>query len=97
MNLSLLRITIKDLSDSFIWYEEQERGLGDRFILAIEESFEVIKRNPFIFPIVKNDVRRKLVRKFPYIIYYYMYSENIIIIGVLHSKRNPDELRSRIS
>jgi toxin ParE1/3/4 len=86
-----------DLYESFVFYEEREAGLGDKFISYIDESFNFIAENYLASPVIYKKVRRFVARRFPFFIYYLINaSENeILIIGVLHSKRNPKLFKKR--
>lgn len=55
----------KDISDSYLWYEEKRKGLGGHFMLCIEEAAARIVRNPKHYPIALNPIRRAFVKRFP--------------------------------
>ncbi len=78
-----------DLDESFIWYEVQQQGLGERFISAVDDGFAFIKTNPEAFPVVFRNIRKHVLRKFPFNIYYRSDSlkQNIEVIRVLHQSR----------
>ena len=59
----------EDLDEAFLWYELQSTGLGDKFISFIDEGFRHILLHPKGFPVVLKDIRKHVVRKFPFIIY----------------------------
>jgi len=48
-----------------------------------------------MFPIIEEDVRRALLHKFPYSIYFANEPDAIAIIAVLHQHRQPGEWKSR--
>jgi plasmid stabilization system protein ParE len=61
-------------------------------------SFEsIIGRNPLACRLIYQDARRALVRKFPYSIFYIIEEDTIFVIGVFHSKRNPNNWQDRLS
>lgn len=59
-----------DLRAAFEWYESQRAGLGDQFLTAVRERLEAIRRFPEANPIVYRDIRRAVVSRFPYLIFY---------------------------
>jgi hypothetical protein len=71
-------------------------GLGDRFFLQILTSLNTIKENPFAFSFVKTPVRRCLIKKFPYKIYYLIDQATIVIIGIAHVKRSNRFLKKKL-
>jgi len=55
-----------ELEAAFAWYEERAPGLGSEFIRAVRAVFATISRNPEQSARVRQDIRRALVRRFPY-------------------------------
>ena len=85
------------MADARSWYELKGVGLGDRFVLCIEAALDRIRRIPRGGKEVEPGVRRAVVRQFPYGIFYRIDSDQIAILAVYHSKRNPRTWRSRHS
>jgi len=44
-----------------------------------------------------DDVRRGLTRRFPYAVYYRIAGVELVVLGILHTHRDPREWRSRAS
>jgi toxin ParE1/3/4 len=84
-----------DIKETARWYEDRESGLGLRFLREIRTSLEHISDNPSMFPIIEEDVRRALIHKFPYSIYFINDPDAIAIIAVLHQHRRPGAWKSR--
>ena len=85
-----------DLQEAFNWYEANNRGLGSEFVRTIDASLAEIQRNPFGCPVVHRELRRKLIRRFPYGIFYLVESETIQIIACFHVKRDPRQWKRRL-
>jgi toxin ParE1/3/4 len=79
----------RDLVEAYKWYEEKIPGLGTDFLAVIDRALESIQANPARFPVTYRNVRRALMRRFPYGIFYFLEGENIIVLAVLHTARNP--------
>ncbi len=88
-----------DLEEIIEWYEEQQEGLGETFFVRYEYITGLLARNPYLFPDHLLFVRRALVSRTPYAIYYAIDEPNkqAEVIAVLHQKRDPDLLRKRIN
>ncbi len=84
-----------DIRKAARWCEGRETGLGLRFVGEVRTSLEHIADNPLRFPIVGEDVRRALLHKFPYSVYFINEPKAVAIIAVLHQHRRPDAWRSR--
>ncbi|HUM47829.1 MAG TPA: hypothetical protein PLD84_12940 [Chitinophagales bacterium] len=78
-----------DLLDATTWYEEQREGLSYEFELGADATFSQIQRNPLGFQIRYDDVRIAFINRFPYGIHYIVEGENIMIVGVYHTSRDP--------
>jgi toxin ParE1/3/4 len=88
--LIILSVAEKDITDIVLWYEKKISGLGNRFIISLDATFQSIERNPKVYPKVHKDFRRALLPRFPYGIYFIIEKYSIIIFAVLHEKRNPE-------
>ena len=84
-----------DITEAYQWYENKAKGLGLEFVRAVDARLELIRRNPLAFAPIHKDVRRVLLRKFPYGIYYLLGSEGIAVLACFHAKRDPALLRGR--
>src|SRR5258705_12463857 len=78
-----------DLRLAFRWYESQRQGLGDAFLSAVQERLESIAAFPDANRGVYRRIRRAVVARFPYLIFYVPNAERIDVLAVLHHARNP--------
>ncbi len=85
----------RDLSDAHAWYEERMPGLGSSFLAATERTLEAIEREPGRFPRVRGDIRRALMRRFPYGVFFIWEEERISVIAIMHLARDPGKWRRR--
>lgn len=88
----------RDIEECFVFIAENDLDVGVTFLVAVEESIEMIGKNPFVGSLrefkdskLKN-VRMFLVKGFhKYQIFYKLEVETIEIIRVLHGARDlPD-------
>ena len=70
INLRLRSESEQDLADAAVWYEEQREGLGHQFLDEVLSVFSVISETPLMFPIVHRNIRRALIHRFPFGVYY---------------------------
>jgi plasmid stabilization system protein ParE len=86
-----------DLSEAYQWYEKRVAGLGEQFLLSLDATMASIEREPQLYPVVhKGIVRRALLRRFPFGVYFIDGERSVSVIGVVHAKRNPRVWRSRV-
>ena len=84
-----------DLSDAAIWYEQQRAVLGQTFLDQALSVMASLPDNPNLYPIVHNRVRRALIGRFPFGVFYRVESEFILIYAVMHARRHPHRWQSR--
>lgn len=85
-----------EIEDAHQWYEQQQPGLGQDFLAALDETFNRMQQMPEVHQVMYRDVRRALPRRFPYGIYYRVYADRIEVIAVQHSRRDPAHWQSRV-
>lgn len=86
-----------EIQQAFDWYQEQSEGLGLEFLRAIEACLFGIMRNPVAYTIAKvPNVRRALVRRFPYALFYLVDDDAIVVIAVFNVKRQPIDWTKRV-
>jgi plasmid stabilization system protein ParE len=84
-----------ELDEATQWYERQA-GLGDDLLAEVQTVLTRIGQLPELHQVVYRDVRRAVVRRFPYSVFYRVHSDRIEVISVFHSKRNPTVWKRRV-
>jgi len=85
----------EEFKEAVWWYGNQQEGLGLEFVRCIDDAIQKIKRDPGLYPIEFENYRKKVVRRFPFMIIYEIAEDNIYILAVFHSRRNQEQFRSR--
>jgi plasmid stabilization system protein ParE len=84
-----------DIENAFLWYQSQRHGLGDEFREALRFIFNQISENPRRYQIVHRDMRRVLLSRFPYGVYFREFPEVIVVIACMHGRRDPERWQNR--
>jgi plasmid stabilization system protein ParE len=85
----------QDLLDAPTCYDEQRDGLGDLFLETVAATFRSIGNMPEVHGRVRGEVRRALVPRFPYGIYYRIDTRQVTVLAVYHASRDPRGWQSR--
>jgi plasmid stabilization system protein ParE len=85
-----------DILDAFLWYEEQQQGLGLKFESYLEAGFNLIQNSPLLFEKKYDDIRIHYLDKFPYGIHYIMNEESVHVLAVFHTSKDPQNWFERI-
>ena len=78
-----------ELLDAARYYEIQAPGLGIDFLDKIEFAVEDIRAHPKRWPVIRFNIRRRLIHRFPYCILYRIDSDEIVILAIMHLHRHP--------
>ena len=79
-----------EIEAASLWYEKQSPDLGIRFPLAIDAALRRASENPLSFPKVLRRTRKAVIRRFPYVVFYVVERERILVTGAFHGRRHPD-------
>jgi plasmid stabilization system protein ParE len=85
-----------EFAEAVRFYRERGRNLGHRFAREVRTAIQEIVATPTRWRVLQEDVRRCLVRVFPYAILYTIEKNYILIIAVMHGKREPGYWRHRL-
>jgi plasmid stabilization system protein ParE len=71
------------------WYDEHT-GKGDHFLASVESTVEDIASAPWRWPLVSGvrpSTRRRLMRGYPYSVFYRIDDEGVLIVALAHQSR----------
>jgi plasmid stabilization system protein ParE len=77
------------------YYEKQQTDLGSRFVNAVDAAVARIAEAPESWRIVEDDIRRCLTKVFPYAVLYSIEPDYILVVAVMHCRREPGYWRNR--
>ncbi len=96
-NLRFLPAVEDDAMVAYEWYERKSRGLGEEFLRMFYACSTDLARNPKLFAKAHSKFRRRLLRRFPYAIYYQIIDTNVVIFGVFHCARDPRTIKRKLT
>lgn len=81
---------INDIQEAVTYYDLKKEGLGEVFYNSLENAIETIIINPN-FQIKYKDYIGLPLKKFPFIVFYYIKEESkkIHIISIFNTSKNP--------
>jgi plasmid stabilization system protein ParE len=79
----------QELNDAANYYNVENTELGKAFLKEIDRVIKFIAEYPEAAPLVNRMVRRKLVKKFPYAVLYYVRDDRVRILAIMNQKRRP--------
>ena len=86
-----------DIAEAQVWYESQQSGLGRDLRSEVSRIFDRLAETPLIYQRVHHDVRRAIVNRFPYLIWYRVIDDTVVVLACTHAGRNPKYVKSRLT
>lgn len=77
----------RDIAAADAHYAQFDKA--DAFLSAIDVVFEQLTSTPLMYPAVHGDVRRALLRRFPFSIFFIVEGPRVFVLAVHHQRRDP--------
>jgi toxin ParE1/3/4 len=77
-----------DLRETAHWYESRRPSLGGQFLDEISEALHLLEYTPERQPLYYRGFRRMQTHRFHYKIFYRIEDNDVIVVRVLHPKRD---------
>jgi plasmid stabilization system protein ParE len=84
-----------EFDEAFDYYDARRAGLGTEFVSEVQRVFERIAANPLIHQEVFADIRKAVVRRFPYCVFYRPHPDRVEVLSVFHTSRDPSVWQGR--
>jgi plasmid stabilization system protein ParE len=81
----------EELAAAAEWYEARRAGLGVELVASIDGALEEILAAPLSCAAWRPDrpYRKKVVRRFPYVIFFTLEDETVVVVAIAHTRRRP--------
>ena len=96
LGLAFLRAARREFDDAADWYEHRRAGLGDVFTTAVRQVLDRIVNQPRLYAKVFQDAREAPVPRYPYCVYYREEADQILVLAVFHTSRDPSVWQGRV-
>jgi plasmid stabilization system protein ParE len=77
-----------DMRSARRWYTHINPSLAQQFRVECRTTARRIAQFPYQFSLVNGTARKALLKRFPYVMYYRLYSKLVIVDAVLHQRRS---------
>lgn len=84
-----------ELIEAARYYEGCMPSLGGQFLDGLDIAVGKILEDPLRWRVIEQDVRRYLMLRFPFAIYYRLVPDQLRILALKHHSRHPDYWRHR--
>ncbi|MBI4319192.1 MAG: type II toxin-antitoxin system RelE/ParE family toxin [Chloroflexi bacterium] len=86
----------EEMNEAALFYEDRSEGLGLDFLEEVEHTIASILGLPKSGPVISENIRRRILRGFPFGVLYAVRDDQIIIVAIAHLKRRPGYWKERL-
>ena len=87
MKVLLRQEAEEDVAAAVAWYTRADRRLARDFVSEVRRTISRIRQRPLQFPEAPKNVRRAILHRFPYAIYFVPRESFVAVVAILHTKR----------
>jgi len=84
------RLAEYELNEAAQYYDLEDAGLGGAFLAQVDRCLHAIEAAPEAGAILRGEVRRRLLGRFPYALLYKIKPNGIRILAVMNLRRRPN-------
>jgi toxin ParE1/3/4 len=81
-----------DIAEAQMWYEEQQVGLATEFHYELSMTLTRLAETPHIYPVVYRNIRRAVLHRFPFLVWYHVEGSVVTVLACTHGKASPPTL-----
>lgn len=97
MIIKLHRLAEDELEQAISYYESKTKGLGGDFASELYSLTKRIMLFPQAFFQVERNIRKAILNRFPYVVYYELFNDKIVILTISHHKQHPNRYKKRLA
>jgi plasmid stabilization system protein ParE len=85
------QLAYEEYISAYAWYENEKKGLGEKFIDAVDKRVERICEHPEYYSYTHGTYRQAAIEGFPFAIVYKFYPKRklVHISSIHHTSRHP--------
>lgn len=88
--LYILQQAEEDMQKSADWYDEQQNGVGERFLSNVILTLRLVEANPLHYEQkFSKKFRFAKVNDFPFVVVFKIKRQLVVINAIFHTSRNP--------
>jgi plasmid stabilization system protein ParE len=83
---------IEDVRQIKKWYRSQKKGLEKEFAKELKVYINLLKKQEFLFQERYKNIRAIPLKRFPYLVYYFVDENIIYVIAVIAAKQDHENI-----
>lgn len=89
LNIDISKFAYNEIEESKEYYNLQKDGLGLDFKGDVLTAVNNIATYPNLYPVISGNIRRCLLHRFPFSVFYAVKQKTIVVLSVAHQHRKP--------
>ena len=78
-----------DIAEAFGWYQERNATAAAAFRAEVFETIDRLAEAPLSWPADDEGNRKRVVKRFPYTVWFEVLGSTVTVLAVAHHKRRP--------
>jgi hypothetical protein len=95
-SVSFLPAAEEEMIEAACYYESKCELLGSDFLAEVEHAMQSIQAHPASSPVIRSNIRRRLLNRFPFGLLYIIENNLALIVAVMHLRRRPGYWKERL-
>lgn len=87
--LVVLALAEADIDEAHAWYAARSAQAAARFLDTVALTLTAIAQHPESFQTIYPGLRRALLPRYPFGIYFHVDEQHVRVVAVVHSRRHP--------
>ena len=86
---------LEEMKDAYLYYENAQSGLGERFLSELEKRYNEILEHPQFYGFIgmEKKIRDVKVKHFPYQVLYEIIENSVVVFSIFNSYQDPSKLQ----
>jgi len=86
------RAAAAEVESALSWYGQPEINRTSTFLKDLERTESHLRTHPELYQGVEGEIRRAVLRRFPYSLFYVIEQDQVIVLAFLHQHQKPRTL-----
>lgn len=95
LSLQIRTLAKNDIQEIVDYYDSISPKLADKFLQQLFSAFDLLLANPQLFQLKYRATRVLYLKTYPFGIHYRIDENEVIILAVIHTSRNPKTWKER--
>jgi len=83
------RAAAAEVENAISWYAQPEISQASAFIQDIQLTESHLRTHPELYQRVEGDVRRAVLRRFPYSVFFLVEQDQVVVLAFMHQHQRP--------